>query len=396
MFSTRLSWSRATNRLTRALHARRAAGAPVLDLTGSNPTRAGLPYPSAAIGEALAAGAAASYEPAPLGLPEARDAVAAFHARRGLPMSPARIALTASTSEAYAFLFKILADPGGTVLVPRPSYPLFDYLAALESVRLAPYELAYDGGWRIDRHGFERALGAVGRPRAVILVNPNNPTGSGLDAAERAWLLAACAAAGCPLIADEVFLDYPAGEPVDGRCLSALPVAGEPEPPVPVFALGGLSKACGLPHLKLGWIAVAGPRAAADEAMDRLELVADTYLSVATPVQRAAARLLELGEGIRAAIRGRLAANRAGLARRIGDDSPCRVLASDGGWSAVLQVPAVRPEEEIVLDLLEHEGVLAHPGYFFDFPREAFLVLSLLTGPGVFDEALGRILRRLG
>jgi hypothetical protein len=395
MFSNRLPWSRAANRLTRALAARRAAGAPVLDLTETNPTRVGLEYPAAAIGAALAAGAAAPYEPAPLGLPGARAAVAAFHAGRGRPVPAERIVLTASTSEAYAYLFKMLADPGGTVLVPRPSYPLFDFLAGLEAVRLAPYDLVYDGRWRIDRDGFGRAAAAIGAPRAVIAVNPNNPTGSGLDAGERAWLLGACAAAGCPLVSDEVFLDYPAEDGAEAP-RSVLPEPGGADPDVPVFALGGLSKACGLPHLKLGWIAAAGPAEETAGALERLELIADTYLSVATPVQSAAARLLALGEGIRAAIRARVASNRAALRLRAGADSPCRALASDGGWSAVLQVPAVRSEEDLVVELLERDGVLVHPGYFFDFPREAFLVLSLLPDPAVFDEGVARILARTG
>jgi hypothetical protein len=405
MFSSRLPWSRVTNRLTRALEARRAAGGPILDLTASDPTRAGLPYPGAEIGAALAAGAAAPHEPAPLGLPEARAAVAARHAARGYPVPPGRVVLTAGTSEAYAFLFKVLADPGDAVLVPRPSYPLFEYLAALESVRPVPYDLEYDGRWRIDRDGLRRRAESAPPPRALVVVNPNNPTGSALDSGDRAWLLGLCAGRGLPVIADEVFLDYPAeagagpapaGGPPPGRAVSILPGRGEAAPEIPVFALGGLSKSCGLPHLKLGWIAVAGPPGTAAAAVERLELVADTYLSVATPVQRAAARLLDLGEGVRASIRARLAGNRETLRRLAGPGSACRVLESDGGWYAVLRVPAVRPEEELVLELLERDGVLVHPGYFFDFSAEAFLILSLLPPPAEFDAALARVLRRAG
>ncbi|HEU4400682.1 MAG TPA: pyridoxal phosphate-dependent aminotransferase, partial [Candidatus Polarisedimenticolia bacterium] len=302
-----------------------------------------------------------------------------------------------------------------TVLVPRPSYPLFDYLAALESARVAAYSIVYDGRWSLDLTALERALAAAGpeAPRAVVLVNPNNPTGSALRRSERLALEALCAPRAVPLISDEVFFDYletppdgpGSGDPIVSLASPITPAAGasiagpsggrSPGLAAPTFTLGGMSKACGLPQMKLGWIIVGGPEEAAAEALARLDLVADTYLSVGAPVQRAAARLLDLGDGIRDRIRLRVRENRAHLAAVIGPASSCRLLESDGGWSAVVRVPAVVPEEDLVLRLLQEDGVLVHPGYFFDFPREAHLVLSLLPEPGTFREAVRRILGRV-
>jgi hypothetical protein len=424
MFSSRLPWSSPPNRLARLLRGRRAAGAVIFDLTESNPTRAGVDYPAGAIAAALADPGVAVYDPQPRGSAEARRAVAAYYARQGHAVDPERIVLTASTSEAYALLFKILADPGGTVLVPRPSYPLFEYLAALESVRVAEYPLVYGGRWEIDLDQLRRAAGAAAgspgsagtiRPRAVVVVNPNNPTGSALRADERTALEEIGVRHDLPIISDEVFFDYlfsggtgggarghgapEVGATAGGPAVSLLPGGGGPAGAAPrgealSFVLGGLSKSCGLPQMKLGWIVVAGPDRAAAEALERLELVADTYLSVGTPVQRAAARLLQIGDGMRESIRARIAANLAHLAGAAGAHPSCRLLAADGGWSAVLQIPAVVPEEELVLRLLSEDGVLVHPGYFFDFPREACLVLSLLPPPEIFREGVRRILAR--
>jgi hypothetical protein len=394
MFSRRLRWPYPPNRLSGVLHEKRSGGTPLLDLTESNPTRVALDYPVEALATALASSSAAGHEPSARGLASARQAVAARYARRGHAVPPDRIVLTASTSEAYSFLFKLLADPGDAVLVPRPSYPLFDYLAALESVRLAAYQLTYEDRWSLGLEGLERAAAETGgAPRAVIVVNPNNPTGSALSPRERGVLEWFCASNGAAIISDEVFFDYV--EAPD----RAVSLASRPEPspdggPL-TFTLGGLSKACGLPQMKLGWIVAGGPARLVDEALERLELIADTYLSVGTPVQVAAPRLIELGETIQAGIRARIEENRASLAASVGSGSPCRVLASDGGWYAVLRVPAVRPEEDLVLTLLAEDDVLVHPGYFFDFPAEAFLVLSLLPHPAAFREGLGRILARV-
>lgn len=406
MFSGRLKWPYPPNRLSRILEEKRARGAAVLDLTESNPTSAGLRYPAEAIAAALHDPAVSVYEPAPRGLPEARAAIASSHARRGLLADPDRIVLTAGSSEAYSYLFKLLADPGDVVLVPRPSYPLFDYLAALEGLRVAGYPLHYDDRWSIDFEALERACAGAGdrAPRAIVLVNPNNPTGSGLRETERARLEEMAARAGAAIISDEVFLDYLDPRSAAGpgwrsgdRIVSLLAAAGAASGrngPLK-FVLGGLSKSCGLPQMKLGWIVVDGPDGLAGEALERLDLIGDTYLSVGTPVQRAAARLLEIGEPIRAAIQQRLEENLAALRQAVGAASPCRVLRRDGGWYAVMQVPAVAPEEELILALLAEDDVLVHPGYFFDFPREAYLVLSLLPDPGNFREALCRILSRV-
>jgi alanine-synthesizing transaminase len=397
MFSSRIAWHAPMNRLSRLLVERRARGAALLDLTESNPTRVGLDHPWREIAAALGDPGVASYEPEPRGSPAARRAVSERCARRGIPVPPERIVLTASSSEAYSFLFKLLADPGETVLVPRPSYPLFDYLAALESVRLASYPIAEDGGWSIDLAAVERAL-TTEPARALVVVNPNNPTGSALRARERLALEAICAPRGIAIISDEVFFDFLHAPPADRSgerivSLSSPREAGEPG--ALSFTLGGLSKSCGLPQMKLGWILVGGPDDQAAGALERLDLIADTYLSVGTPVQRAAPRLLDLGERIQALIRQRVLENRTCLAGSLGTGSPCRLLPSDGGWSAVLQVPAILPEEELVVKLLQEDDVLVHPGYFFDFPREAYLILSLLPEVATFQEGVRRILARV-
>jgi hypothetical protein len=399
MFAHRLAWPIRTNRLAALQEEKRRQGRPILDLTESNPTRVGLDYPVEAIRRAIADPGIAAYDPSPRGLRAAREAVAAWHRRRGWNVDPERIVLTASTSEAYALLFKLLADPGETVLVPRPSYPLFDFLAALESVRPVPYPLHLDGGWSLDLEAVERLAAArgPGRPRAIVTVNPNNPTGTALSPDELAALEAIAARHDLAIVSDEVFFDYldsrSGGSEVPGRrAVSVL----EGEGRALSFVLGGLSKSCGLPQMKLGWIAIRGPEASASEALERLELIADTYLSVGTPVQQGAAALLGLGEGIRDQIASRVRHNRAALAAAIGPSSPCRVLSSDGGWYAVVQIPAVKSEEDTVLALLEQDDVLVHPGYFFDFPREAFLILSLLPEPSRFAEALRHILARAG
>ena len=389
MFSRRLEWPVRVNRLARLLEERRARAAEVIDLTASNPTRAGLEYPVEAIRAAVALPGIADYDPSPRGLPEARAAVAAWYRERGgHSVAPDRIVLTASTSEAYAILFKLLADPGDAVLVPRPGYPLFDFLAGLEAVRLRPYPLAYDDRFRVDVDEVERAADTA--CRAVVVVNPNNPTGNALRPDELATLDAAAARRGMAIIADEVFFEYPG--PGSNGVVSALASEGR----ALTFVLGGLSKSCGLPQLKLGWIAVRGPEALAGEAMERLDLIADTYLSPGAPVQRGAAALLRLGGPIRAGIARRVDGNRAALAAAVGGSPACRVLPSDGGWYAVVQVPALSREEELVEALLEKDGVLVHPGYFFDFPREAYLVLSLLPEPAEFREGVRRILLRAG
>src|SRR5581483_7339451 len=354
------------------------------DLTLSNPTRAGLEYPPDLL-VPLADRRGLIYEPAPLGLEEARAAVAHEFARRGRVVDPHRIALVASTSEAYSLLFKLLADPGDEVLVPRPSYPLLEYLTALDAVIARPYDLEYHGVWSIDLAALEAAVGP--RTRAVVVVHPNNPTGSFVSAAEADRLERLCRDHGMAVIADEVFADYVL-EP-DAR--PASPAAGRG---ALAFALGGLSKSVGLPQAKLAWIAVDGPDDLVERAIARLELICDTYLSVSTAVQLAAPRLLEQGATVRGRIAGRISANYERLKELSRAAPASRVLRADGGWYAILQVPAFEPEEDLVVGLLARDGVLVHPGYFFDFPGGSHLVLSLLPPEETFAKAVSIVMAR--
>ena len=373
MFSSRLNWDVPPNALARLLAGKRETGAPILDLTESNPTAAGIAY-SGEILAALSDRRSLRYEPSPTGLPEAREAVSAYYARRGHTVSPERILLTASTSEAYAYLFKLLASPGDQILVPRPSYPLFDFLAALESVEVVRYPLIYHDGWSVDFDALGHAV--TPRTRAVVVVNPNNPTGSFLKHDD----LRRLADVGLPILSDEVFSDYAFG-PDPARLATLVDVTSPP-----VFCLSGLSKVAGLPQMKLGWI-VANDA----QAFDRLELIADTYLSVATPVQHAAARLLAAGERIRASIAARVRYNLGVLQTCVARRPELTLLRVEGGWYATLQVPSLRSEEEWALELLERYDVLVQPGYFYDFDREAFLVLSLLPPPDAFQAGIDRL-----
>jgi aspartate/methionine/tyrosine aminotransferase len=367
VFSSRVPADRTRNRIATRVADLRAAGVPFLDLTLSDPTLAGIAYPEGLL-DGLSHPRALVHRPDPLGLPEARRAVAQDLARRALDVPPERIVITASTSEAYALLFKLLCDPGDRVSVPRPGYPLFEHLTALEGVATDPYELVYDGAWRVDFTSLERAFGP--RTRAILAVSPNNPTGSCLTTEEIARLATACRARSLALVGDEVFADHAWNGPPPPSVL-------EQERAL-TFALGGLSKSVGLPQLKLAWIAVGGPRDLVAEALDRLEVVCDAYLSVATPVQLALPGLLERGALVRERIRARVAGNLAVLDAALARHPACRRLRADGGWCAVLRIPAADSEEAIVLDLLERDHVLVHPGYFFDFPSEGFVVVSLL------------------
>jgi hypothetical protein len=381
MFSSRLHWDQQPNRLTQLVAAKRSQGARILDLTQSNPTRAGIDYPAELL-HVFDDPAVLRYDPLPAGSPAAREAVAEYYRRRGHAVEPARILLTASTSEAYSYLFKLLANPGDQVLVPRPSYPLFEYLAKMESVEVRQYPLEYHTAWAIDRDSLAAAI--TGRTRAIVLVNPNNPTGSYVKRSELDALTQLAAARGIALISDEVFSDY-AFAPDRERVTSLSGVED-----CAVFAMSGLSKIAGLPQMKLGWIVVAGPPRLRAEAMEKLEWIADTYLSVGTPVQCAAARLLESGVAVQRQIRERTAANLDFAHRRLAG-SAVEILAVEGGWSVVLRVPRVRTEEEWCLELLARDNVLVQPGYFYDFESEAYLVASLLTEPAEFEEGIARI-----
>jgi len=386
MFSSRFHWDLRPNHLARLLDDKRCRGARVLDLTESNPTRAGFSYPVEIL-QLLADPRALAYDPQPAGSLTAREAVCRYYAEAGHAVAPDRVLLTASTSEAYAYLFKLLANPGDEVLVPRPSYPLFEFLAAMESLRVVPYPLVCHGGWSIDCHALAAAVTV--RTRGIVLVNPNNPTGSFLKRDELRFLIDLCRERGLALISDEVFADFAFGD--DGERVRTLAAGCE----ALAFSMSGLSKIAGLPQMKLGWIVIAGPAAAASEAREKLDLIADTYLSVGTPVQHAAPRLLELGRGIRSQIAARVRGNLEFLRDAIRTESACRVLPVEGGWYATVQVPRIRREEEWVLDLLGEDDVLVQPGFFYDFESEAFLVLSLLTAPQTFYEGCRRLLARV-
>ena len=385
-FSSRVPADLGSNRLARAIGDARAAGRPLLDLTLSNPTRAGFQYPDYLL-SALADERGLKYEPAPFGLIAARQAVARDYERRGISVSPQRIALTASTSEAYSLLFKLLTDAGDEVLAPRPSYPLFDHLARLDGVGLRPYDLEYHDGWSIDIGSVERGMSE--KTRALLLVTPNNPTGSFVSRQELKRLAAICADRDIAIIADEVFSDYQVRA---GACVDAARVLDVRDGLV--FSLGGLSKSVGLPQVKLGWIAVGGADDLVSTALERLELICDTYLSVSTPVQAAAAELLVGGAVVRKQIQARVAANYRALSEQIESVPACTLLVADGGWYAVLQVPTMGSEEDLVVDLV-NTGVLVHPGYFFDFPRESYLIVSLLPPEQEFADGVGRVLRHV-
>jgi aspartate/methionine/tyrosine aminotransferase len=382
MFSRRTDHDARPNALSLAVERARREGRTLLDLTTANPTRAGIPYDDAGILRALADPGALEYAPEPFGLASAREAVARDLAAHGQEVDPARVVLTASTSEAYAFVFKLLCDPGDEVLVPQPSYPLFEHLARFEGVTLRPYALGYDGEWHVDRASVERALGP--RTRAILVVSPNNPTGSYVKKDE----LRALAATELPIVSDEVFARYPlADDP--RRASSALEAAREASL---VFAMGGLSKLAALPQMKLAWTCVEGrdARVVAD-ALARLELVADSFLSVGTPVQRALPALLATRATAEDAVRARTRRNLEVLRATLGQGSPASLLKCEGGWYATLRLPATRTEEDWVLGLLDAHGVHAHPGHFFDFPSEAFVVVSLLTPEATFAEGVARL-----
>ena len=380
--SSRLPRESAPNALTQRLDRLRQFGTPYVDLTESNPTRVGISYPEDLLA-ALAGKAALRYEPQPLGLIGAREAVALDCARRGARVDPDQVVLSASTSEMYAWLFKLLCDAGESVLVPRPSYPLFEHLTRLESVRAEPYRLEYHGRWEID---LDSLAAAPRDTRALLLVSPNNPTGSYVSTREVEAITRVCRDRGWALVVDEVFADYAldAASPVTDLAAAAGVLA---------FSMGGASKSVGLPQVKLGWTIVGGPEADRAAALDGLELIADTFLSVSTPVQVAAPDLLRRGAAVRDAIHARIRGTLS-AARRVAAGHPaCDLLPVEGGWSGVVRVPATLGEESLILGLLRDEHILVHPGYFFDFEHEAFLVFSLLVPEDVFADAFDRTLR---
>jgi aspartate/methionine/tyrosine aminotransferase len=378
MFAKRTNWNLAPNRLSEALAAHRAAGKPLIDLTVSNPTACGFEYDSAAILDALSNPAALSYNPDPRGLESARRAVSGYYADRGENVSVEDIFLTTSTSEAYSYVFRTLCDPGDELLIPSPSYPLFDFLADIQDVSLVRYPLDYftrdrkavnDHGWQIDFHALEQAI--TPRTRGVIVVHPNNPTGHYAKPAEMARLNSICSAREIAIIADEVFLDFALDE---NRPSSFAANRG-----APTFTLSGLSKISGLPQMKAAWLIASGPEQWKRDAVARLEVIADTYLSVNAPVQLAIPKFLELRHAFQEQMMSRVRRNLAELDRQLAAQKTVSRLLVEGGWCAVLQVPAKLSDEDLVLGLLKEKGIYVHPGHFYDFSSEQFLVLSLLV-----------------
>jgi alanine-synthesizing transaminase len=387
MFSRRTDWKLAPNRFTETQRELRAAGREVLDLTISNPTRAGLKFDAASILQSLSNPEAMGYDPQPKGLDSARRAVSAYYREQCCEsgVDPESLILTTSTSEGYSYVFRLLCNPEDEVLVPKPSYPLFEFLADLQDGKLTPYPLLYDHGWQIDFSPLEKAVGA--RTRAMVLVHPNNPTGSYISAQERVLVNAFCREHHLALIVDEVFLDYPH----DGIPRQSF-VAN---PDVLTFTLSGLSKISGLPQMKLAWIAISGPAQTASAALERLEVIADTYLSMNAPIQLAAAVLLGERKNIQPSILERVRLNLAELDRQLALQKVSQCLQVEGGWYAVLRVPVTRSDEDLAIDLLRKASVLVHPSHFYDFPSDGYLILSLLTPSAEFREGVKRILEVL-
>ena len=437
MFSKRTNWKLERNRFTQAVDEVRAAGVRLLDLTVSNPTRVGLKYDSRAVLAALGSPRALDYDPQAKGLREAREAVAEYyrsdHGIRGLDAE--RIILTTSTSEGYSFVFRLLCNAGDELLVPKPSYPLFEFLADLQDVRLVPYPLIYEHGWQMDFPSLEKAV--TPRTRGLVVVHPNNPTGSYVKPGERELLNAFCRAHGLALIVDEVFLDYrleaceletnsrSLHEPLDrqgpiqrpGRDDKAEEQMGAPSLPhsvrqrwgispahhpsfagnhdVLTFTLSGLSKVSALPQMKVAWVVTSGPQNEVAAAMARLEVIADTYLSMNAPIQWAVPVLLEQRRSIQKQLLERVERNLAELDRQLAGQKVCQRLKVEGGWYAVLRVPVTRSDEDLAIELVREKQVLVYPGHFYDFPSDGYLVVSLIAPEEEFGEGVGRVLKGL-
>ncbi len=381
MFARRTGWNLEKNSFTVALEAHRRTGRDLLDLTASNPTTVGLP-PDAGILRALTDTESLTYDPQPRGLSLAREAVTRYYAGLNSTLSPDQIILTTSTSEAYSFAFRLLCDPGDEVLIPTPSYPLFEFLAEIQDVKLVPYELVYDHGWQIDFHSLER--GITERSRAVILVNPTNPTGSYTKEAELAELNRLCREQELALIADEVFFDFN----LSSQSFASFAVNHD----ALTFTMSGLSKIAGLPQMKVAWIATTGPKELVDSALARLEVIADTYLSMNAPIQHAIPVLLANRTSFQQQLMSRLRANLTELDRQLANQTLCSRLDVEGGWYATLRVPVTRTDEELAIELLQRADVLVHPGHFFDFHADGYLILSLMAPEVTFVEGLRRVL----
>ena len=401
MFSSRTNWKLARNRYTEAVEDARSRGVRLLDLTASNPTRVGLRYDSAAILGALGSERAMDYDPQAKGLLSAREAVGGYYRERftrserdvassvstgGVSIvDPERVVLATSTSEGYSFVFRLLCNAGDELLVPKPSYPLFEFLADLQDVKLVPYPLIYDHGWQMDFHSLEKAV--TGRTRGVVVVHPNNPTGSYVQPGEFAPLNDFCRAHGLAVIVDEVFLDYA----LDGREHASFASNDD----VLTFTLSGLSKISALPQMKVAWVVTSGPDSEVREAMERLEVIADTYLSMNAPMQWAIPTLLAQRKSAQQQLQERVKKNLAELDHQLAQQKACQRLCVEGGWYAVLRVPVTRTDEELAIELVREKSVLAHPGHFYDFPSDGYLVLSLIAEEEEFREGIDRVLDTL-
>jgi alanine-synthesizing transaminase len=386
MFADRTSWNLSTNRLADELARHRASGRRLLDLTASNPTECGFTYGGSAIVRSLCSPSALGYHPDPRGLKTAREAVREYYAAQGERIAIEDMVLTTSTSEAYSFIFRLLCNPGDEILIPAPSYPLFEFLAEIQDVKLVRYPLFYDHGWYIDFHALRQAI--TSRTRGVIVVHPNNPTGHYAKPGDMAQLNEISAPAGLAIIADEVFFDFSLD--------TGYPRSFAANNGVLTFTMSGLSKISGLPQMKLAWLIVSGPAEHKREALGRLEVIADTYLSLSAPIQLAARALLEQRHGFKEQLVARVGKNLAELDSKLSTQKDCTRLRVEGGWYAVLRVPATRPDEELAIELLEKHDVYVHPGHFYGFSGDGYLVVSLITPELEFAEGTRRIISQLG
>lgn len=385
MFAGRTDWKLTANPLAEALERARAQKQKILDLTASNPTECGFIYDTRAIMRALCSPETLRYYPDPRGVKPAREAVRRYYEERGLNVPIDELFLTTSTSEAYSFIFRLLCDPGDELLAPVPSYPLFDYLAGLQDVKLKPYPLLYDHGWNIDFHSLEQQISS--RTRGVLVVNPNNPTGHYVSREEMRRLSELCRARGMAVIADEVFLDFT----VDSAQRASF--AGNPE--ALTFTLSGLSKISGMPQMKVAWLAVSGPEELKRLAIARLEVIGDAYLSMNGPVQHAIPVLLAQRQDFQKQLMARVRQNLDELDRQLAMQRQVSRLEVEGGWYAVLRVPATRSDEDLAIALVKHAGVYVHPGHFYDFPRDGYLVISLITPGDIFRDGMSGLVRFL-
>ncbi len=385
-FSQRTNWPLSSNLITSTLEKLRQDKAPILDLTESNPTHCGFHYFNKELLLSLTKKENLEYQPHPQGLLQAREEISRYYEKKGMDVAADRIFLTASTSEAYSHLFRLLANPREEILFPQPSYPLFQFLADINDVQLSQYQLQYKDEWTIDIESLKNNLNPS--TKAVVLVNPNNPTGSFVKEKELVILNGICKENNLSMISDEVFADFIFKKNSQTRSLGG---NGE----VLTFTLGGISKALGLPQMKLAWIIVSGPQPLVEAAQARLEIIADTYLSVNTPTQNALADWFSLKGEIQEEIGARLEENLEFLKKELKDFNTAQLFNTEGGWYVILKIPATKTEEEWVLEFLKEYRVFVHPGYFFDFPEEAHVVLSLLPAPQIFKDGVRRILRIL-